>query len=196
MPEFHSEPYIHLAGLSHDSAIIAWGAFYFRVKSKKEGDEFKLVDDDDLADVHPPRKTTIGARSEPYGKARVEVFDTAGARVASAETTATNWVRVTGLKPNTEYTYKIFVKDEEWAAGERRDWVAGPEGQGLKRMGRSYDNRFRTHPRPDQSEPLNFAVLGDFGTGVRKPSTANRRQREVAAAIERAVDKRNVRLML
>ena len=35
MPEFHAEPYIHLAGVSHSSALIAWGAFYFRVRSHK-----------------------------------------------------------------------------------------------------------------------------------------------------------------
>ena len=33
----------------------------------------KLVDDDDLDFVHPPRRTTIGAESEPYGPATVEV---------------------------------------------------------------------------------------------------------------------------
>lgn len=30
MPEFHSEPYIYLPAVSHKSALIAWGAFYFR----------------------------------------------------------------------------------------------------------------------------------------------------------------------
>jgi hypothetical protein len=29
MPEFHVEPYIYLAGLSHMSALIAWGASRF-----------------------------------------------------------------------------------------------------------------------------------------------------------------------
>ena len=103
---------------------------------------------------------------------------------------------MTGLRPDTEYSYKIFVKDKEWAEGERRDWVAGGESQGLKRIGRSYDNRFRTHPGPSQSEPLKFAVLGDFGTGVRKLSSEDRRQREVAAALERAVDQSGIRLVL
>lgn len=28
MPNFYSEPYIYLAGLTHKSALIAWGAFY------------------------------------------------------------------------------------------------------------------------------------------------------------------------
>ena len=34
MPEFHAEPYLHLAGLSHKSALIAWGAFYFKTRSR------------------------------------------------------------------------------------------------------------------------------------------------------------------
>jgi tartrate-resistant acid phosphatase type 5 len=27
--EIHREPFIHLADLAHDRALIAWGAFYF-----------------------------------------------------------------------------------------------------------------------------------------------------------------------
>lgn len=35
-------------------------------------------DDSDLKHVHPPRKDSIGARSAPYGPARVEVYDGCG----------------------------------------------------------------------------------------------------------------------
>ena len=45
MPEFHAEPYIYLPAVSHKSALIAWGAFYFRTNSKGK---WKIVDDDDL----------------------------------------------------------------------------------------------------------------------------------------------------
>ena len=34
MPEFHAEPYIYLPAVSHKSALMAWGAFYFRTNSK------------------------------------------------------------------------------------------------------------------------------------------------------------------
>jgi hypothetical protein len=44
--------------------------------------------------------------------------------------------------------------------------------------------------------PLTFAVIGDFGTGVRKPSTPDRRQREVAAALEAAIGPEDIRLLL
>jgi tartrate-resistant acid phosphatase type 5 len=109
MPEFHAEPYLYLAGLTHKSALIAWGAFYFRVK-KNEG-KFKLIDDSTLKHVHPPRRETIGARSEPYGDGRVEVYDKSGTKlIASAATTTSNHCWVAGLEPDTEYSYKVIVK--------------------------------------------------------------------------------------
>src|SRR5687768_14895338 len=52
MPEFHAEPYIYLPAISHKSVLVAWGAFYFRTTSKGA---WKLVDDEDLKYVHPPR---------------------------------------------------------------------------------------------------------------------------------------------
>jgi len=196
MPDFHAEPYIYLAGLTHKAALIAWGGFYFRVRRRKNGDEWKLVDDSDLDHVHPPRRESIGARSEPFGEARVEVFDSSGNLVSFAETTRMNHSWVTGLAPDTEYTYRVFVNGEEWATGERRDWMVDAEGQGLKLGGRVYDNRFRTHPHPDERAPLTFAVIGDFGIGVRRASKPDRCQREVAAALDKAVDVRGIRLLL
>lgn len=196
MPEFHAEPYLVLAGVTHKAALIAWGGFYFRVRAQREEGHCKLVDDSQLRHVHPSRRETIGARSEPYGSARVEVMNDSGALVASAETTTSNHVWVTGLSPDTAYTYRVLVNGEEWAAGERRDWRDGPHGPGLYKSGRTYHNRFRTHPHPEQPAPLTFAVLGDFGIGVRRPSTPERRQREVAAALERAVDECGIQLIL
>jgi tartrate-resistant acid phosphatase type 5 len=198
MPEFHAEPYIYLAGLTHKSALIAWGAFYFRIRDTGPEGRVKLVDDRDLVHLHPPRHQTIGASSEPYGEAVVEVREaTTDALVQVARTSTANHVLVTGLMPDTAYRYTITINGEAWAAGERRDWAAtGDQTQGLRRRGRSYDNRFCTHPHPDISAPLRFAVLGDYGTGVRKPPTATRRQHDVALALERAVNETHVRLIL
>ena len=143
-----------------------------------------------------PGARRIGARSEPYGSAKVEIFDASGTLVSFAETATTNHVWVAGLAPDTEYTYRVTVNGEVWADGERRDWLAESDGQGLVRTGRRYENRFRTHPHPEESASLTFAVLGDFGTGVRKPSKPDKRQREVAAALDRAIDERGVRLII
>jgi len=31
----HREEYLYLAGLMHDSVLVAWGAFYFKLKGKR-----------------------------------------------------------------------------------------------------------------------------------------------------------------
>src|SRR4029453_17014863 len=190
MPEFHAEPYIYLPAVTHRSVLVAWGAFYFRVASSGP---WKLVDDDDLKYVHPPRKDSIGACSAPYGPARVEVYDTAGALGATGKSEAANHCWVAGLAPDTEYTYRVFVKAEEWAEGERWDWSA--EAKGLTQSGGRYDNRFRTHPDPAHpASSLTFAAIGDFGVGVKRLSLTSRQQ-PVADALRRAVDG-GVRLLL
>jgi tartrate-resistant acid phosphatase type 5 len=191
MPEFHAEPYVYLPALTHKSALVAWGAFYFRVTPRGK---WKLIDDVDLTYVHPPRKDSIGARSAPYGPARVEVYDSAGVCVQSGTTDATNHCWVAGLTPDTDYTYKVFVKGEEWAQGERWDWSAAEKA--LVQDGRRYLNAFRTFPNPEApASTLSFAVIGDFGVGVKRDAP-DRRQRQVAAALERAVNAENVRLII
>jgi hypothetical protein len=107
-----------------------------------------------------------------------------------------NHCQVSGLQADTRYTYTVRVKHEEWASGLRWDW--DPALQGLAQSGSVYRNEFRTLPDPTRplSAPFTFAVIGDFGTGMRKPSTATKRQREVALALQRAVDAENVRLVL
>jgi len=192
----HFEPYVYLAGLTHKSALIAWGGFYFKVAREAGG--WRLMDDEELDHVHPPRGQTIGAKSFPYGHARVEVSDEQGRVVGKGETRTANHVWVSGLEADTTYRYRIFINGREWAEGPRRDWAIGTEkgAQGLVESGRTYDNVFRTHPRPEVEAPLTFAAIGDFGTGVRKPSTEGRRQREVAAALEAAVAREGIRLLL
>ena len=191
MPEFHSEPYIYLPSVTHESALVAWGAFYFRVTSKGT---WKLVDDADLKYVHPPRKDSIGAKSAPYGPAHIEVYDRSGALVSTAKTDVTNHCWATGLQPDTDYTYKVFVKGEQWAQGPRWDWSS--RDRALVQTGAAYDNRFRTHPHPKTVAPsLSFAVIGDFGVGV-KDDRPNRRQQQVADALRVAVDTEDVRIVL
>jgi tartrate-resistant acid phosphatase type 5 len=191
MPEFHAEPYIYLPAVTHKSALVAWGAFYFRTTTRGTS---KLIDDHDLQYIHPPRKDSIGAKSAPYGPARVEVYDMAGALVSVAKTEVANHCWLPGLKPDTKYLYKVFVKDEEWAAGERWDW--SPNDKALIQAGNRYDNRFCTNPDPTvPAASLTFAVMGDFGVGVRKDSPT-RRQQNVANALRHTIDAHQVRLIL
>jgi hypothetical protein len=193
MPEFHAEPYLHLAGLSQTSALISWGAFYFKTRTHKE---WKLVEDSDLRYVHPPRRESIGARSAPYGSARVVVYDLNGNLAGTRSTEATNFCWVTGLTPDTRYRYDVIVNDDVWGHGDRWDWTPG-ERQGLVQRGGRYINEFRTHPDPATplNGPLTFMVLGDYGTGIRK-LTATRRQRETAIAMQRAFDTHDVRFII
>jgi tartrate-resistant acid phosphatase type 5 len=193
MPEFHAEPYLHLAGLTDRSALITWGAFYFKTRTHKQ---WKLVDDRDLRYVHPPRQESIGARSAPYGPARVNVYDSAGTLAATAATDATNFCWISGLAPDTQYRYEVIVKDEVWGQDERWDWIPG-ESQGLVQNGGVYVNEFRTFPDPAAAPtgPFTFMVLGDYGTGMRK-STPRRRQREIALAMQATFDTHDVRLII
>jgi tartrate-resistant acid phosphatase type 5 len=190
----HFEPYLCLAGVTHKSALISWGGFYFRFR--QEDGPWKLLDDSDLDTVHPPRRSSIGARSDVYGHARVEVLDATGALVGFGETTTANHCFVYGLEADTVYTYRVMVDGHEWAAGPRRDWAFTEGRKGMVETGRTYDNRFRTNPRPEAPAPLTFVAIGDFGTGIRRPSTPIRQQREVAAALEKAVDAHDVRLIV
>ena len=121
--------------------------------------------------MHPPRCESIGCRSAPYGPARVEIRDAAGALVAEALTNTCNHCAISGLSPNTRYTYTVTVKHEVWGQGVRWDW--DPQLQGLAQRDREYRNEFRTLPDPQAplDEPFSFIVIGDFGTGIRKPSS-------------------------
>ena len=184
----HFEPYVHLAGLGRDRALISWGGFFFR----REGDDLRLVDDEALQG----RTESIGERSEPYGRADVELRDEAGRVVARVETTTANHVWVEGLEPDTHYRYDIRVDGRRWIEGERYDWIRDGGRASLRPSGREYRCTFRTHPAEHAQVPLTFAVLGDFGIGVFSDSEDSRRQMAIARALERACDTHGVRLVL
>jgi len=193
VPEFHAEPYLHLASLSDTSALIAWGAFYFKTRSNGE---WKLVDDHDLRYVHPPRRDSIGARSAPYGPAVVNVYALDGTLAATASTDTTNFCWITGLQPETRYRYEVIVKGEHWGHEERWDW-SHTDVEGLVQRGGRYINEFRTFPDSKQplDAPVTFIVLGDYGTGIRR-STPKRRQREIARAMQAVFDRHDVRFVI
>ena len=84
MPEFHSEPYVYLAGLSHKSALIAWGAFYFRTRSDGTA---KLVDDDELFRFDERQESIehLGVRAGPVEEHHDAALDIVRRDLAVAE---------------------------------------------------------------------------------------------------------------
>jgi hypothetical protein len=167
-----------------------------------DGDGFKLVDDEALRMINPPRQSSIGASSEPYDRtsvgALVEVFEAGSATpVRSVRAPGANHAIVTGLSPDTEYEYCVVTnRSINWAHGVLRDWTVENGFQGLRHT-RAYDRWFRTLPSRDApAGPITFAVLGDFGRGINTPITEEARQPLVAKALEKAVDEFGVRFIL
>ncbi|MFN8003046.1 MAG: metallophosphoesterase [Acidobacteriota bacterium] len=190
----HREEYLYLPALTHDAALLAWGAFFFKVKQDDGREKWELLDDDDLREK-AGRKQSIGERAEPYAaQATVLVTEigTGATHTHSVTVNRANHALVRGLKPDTEYSYRVVVheaggNEHEWAAGQLYDWDVQGDEPTMKKSTRSYQNRFRTFPAPHlPATSLRFAVLGDFGRGIRKRSSAPRCQREVAEALDQA----------
>ena len=203
MAHIHREPYITLAALTSDAALITWGAFFFEVTGQEIDGRFKIIEDKDLQFINPPRETSIGESSNFYGPATVRVREKNSGTITEVNVTGATpqeqvnhaWIR--GLKPDTEYVYEITVKGEPWANEERRDWVFLNGKQGMLPNKGQYENVFRTYPSAEQPAPeFTFAVIGDYGRGVKKPSTDRNRQREIASALEEAVRQKDVRFVL
>ena len=203
MAHVHREPYLTLAAVTETSALITWGAFFFNVTGEEVDGRFKIINDKNLKFLVPPRKTTIGESSEAYGPATIEVREKGGGgqpvtvSVNPNPGDKLNHAWVTGLKPDTVYQYGLTVMGEPWADEERRDWVVRDSKQGMFLNKGRYENEFRTYPPAEQPTPdFAFAVIGDYGRGVKDASTQTTRQREVAAALARAVEEKGVRFVL
>lgn len=191
--EIHFEPFLHLAGVGDDEALISWGGFWFTRRGGGH-DAWRILDDEELPEVAgEQRSESIGARSEPFGHAVVEV-EQEGRSVARAETSERNHAWVRGLEPDTQYSYRVLVDGKEWAAGERWEWDVDRDT--LVQMGRRYENTFRTFPSQHVPVPVRFAVIGDFGIGIFEQEEAGVRQLRIAHALERAVAASDARLVL
>jgi 3',5'-cyclic AMP phosphodiesterase CpdA len=185
LSDHYEEEYLFLGDLTHDSVLISWGKFFFN-------DKMKLIKDKKIhmLDGQFGRHTSIGANCESYGQITVEVLNSAGQIVQSKQTERT-YAWVSGLLPDTEYTYQVFVSE----GGARRKWAEGPlwfydeEAKELIETTRRYKCKFRTFPDPASKKGLVFAVLGDSGTG-------SDTQVRVAKALENAVAERGIRLVL
>ncbi|MFN0141293.1 MAG: purple acid phosphatase family protein [Pyrinomonadaceae bacterium] len=195
----HREEYLYLANLTHNSALIAWGAFYFNLKGDPDNGKWELIDDSDLDDFNTSRTNLIGASSAPYAAdntpAEVELIEKDTGNAQQKLIGGANHAVFEDLKPDTIYTYRVNVNGQQWGAGPLMDWdIEGDKG--FIQSQSSYENEFRTFPDPAEESPsLAFAILGDFGTGVRT-SKEGRCQRDVAMSFARAVKEHNVRLIL
>lgn len=190
--DVHFEPFLNLADVGAEEALISWGGFYFRRGDSSYG-EWRIVDDEELQQVADNRTGTIGVSSEPYGEAVVEV-ERDGETMATVETAEANHVWVRGLEPATEYRYRVRVDGRPWAEQDLWDWDL--ERRTLAPSGMRYDNRFRTFPAEDSREPVAFAVLGDFGVGIFASDENAFRQMQIAQALQRACDRDRVLLVL
>jgi tartrate-resistant acid phosphatase type 5 len=199
----HFEEYIYLAGLTHNAAFIGWGGFEFEVKGDPD-DEWAIADD---LVHHPQRRGAIGVNAPPLAQegtaARIEVTNKNTGEVKTQHQIGANRFHVRELDPDTEYTYRILVKLEreedfrEWGAGPLRDWDVEGGKRGLRLVGNSYQNEFHTFPDPKQpASDLTFAVIGDFGRGVRKEPSEKQTQRDIADALEHTVLNQGVRFIL
>jgi tartrate-resistant acid phosphatase type 5 len=192
--DIHREEFVHLVDLSHDRALIAWGAFWFR-RHEVDG-RWNILDDSELHEA-VGRRTSIGHGAEPFGEAGVEVLDAGGDVVAEARTGDRAWTWVEGLEPDTAYRYRILVDGHEWAAGQRRDWVPAASGGYDLGPGRTYDLQFHTFPAPDRPAPLvRFVAMGDYGVGIKSDSESSRRQRRIADVLDELVRQHDVRFVL
>jgi hypothetical protein len=191
----HREEYIVLADVTHDAALITWGAFFFRVKEKKG--KLVLLDDEDLDDFNLSRSDSIGSTSATYGAAYVEVEGPDGTVRRIDAPAGQNHCWVEGLQPDTRYRYWVTVGDKTWAAGPLFDW--DPRQQALVPGPRAYRNEFRTHPHPAAPlDDVTFAVIGDYGKGVKKLTETNTPsgQAQVAQDLEKSVDMLDARFIL
>ncbi len=195
LSEAHFEPFVHLAGLDDDQALIAWGGFWFVPFADGKG--MRLVDDEELPQVDAGRHDSIGVRSKAYGHAVVEALDADGAVVVRAETDDTNHAWLRGLEADTEYRYRIQVDGEPWAEGERMRWHRLDEQRGeLRPAGRGYDLRFRTFPDRESDAGLTFCAIGDYGIGIQGAADDCDRQLETARAMEETIEHHDVRLVI
>ena len=185
--DLHFEPFVQLAGLDDDQALIAWGGFWFRPFDDGRG--WRIVDDEQLHEIDPDRTESIGARSSSYGHAVVEVFGPDDDLAGRAESSDRNHVWIRDLRPGTEYRYELTVDGEPWVPEECMRWhkLDGERGE-LRPAGRTYDCRFRTFPEPGTESSARFVAIGDYGVGIQTDVDDGVHQRHIASVLERLVD--------
>ena len=109
----HREEFLFLPHVSHDRALIAWGAFFFAPDDGKH----ELIEHEDLAEAVGRRRGSIGAEADSYGSASVRITPLAGGATQEVGAPAgQNHVWITGLRPDTAYRYEVLVDGKPWGA--------------------------------------------------------------------------------
>jgi tartrate-resistant acid phosphatase type 5 len=171
------EPYVQLVDVTAESALIAWGGF-------------QLAERDGVWSAVRAGET-LGARSLPFGKAAVEVFDRDGVVAARTVTDEANHAWVRGLRPGTTYGYRVLVDGEPWTARQSQDWTP----RGLAPAWRPLAPQLRTHAAADYPDPVTFLAIGDFGVGIASGADGQR-QLGVARTMQRLADAVDIRFIV
>src|SRR6188474_1109368 len=89
--DHYEEEYVYLADLTDTAALISWGKFFF-------ASTMELV---------PDRK--IHLLDGQHGRVDVEVRDASGTVVRTVRVVDDTFTWVTGLTPDTPYTYRVVA---------------------------------------------------------------------------------------
>ena len=136
----HFEPYLHLAGLTGDAALISWGGFWFE---EEDGGRLRRRTTARSTGSTPAGRH-IGVRSSPTGRPWSRP-STPTARSSPGPHRRGEPCVAGRPEEDTEYRYRVLVDGEPWAEGPRRDWRADPRRPAWE-PDRAYDCRFRTLP--------------------------------------------------
>ena len=194
MTETHFEPFLHLADVGPDRALVTWGGFWFHRRTPTRGGTSSTTSSWATSTPAARRASARGRRPTAMRSSR---SSTRPGRWSPRRAPTTNHVWVTGLQPDTAYRYRVLVDGEEWAAGERWDW--GPVDRGgldLRPGGRSYDTSFRTHPDPGARARSTSSSSATTGSASMSDSESSRRQTRVAEVLDRLVERHDVRLVI
>ncbi|HEV3051054.1 MAG TPA: metallophosphoesterase [Longimicrobium sp.] len=222
MSEPHLEEFLAIVHVGHDSALIAWGGFFFQTERQKKSSEwprrYSLVDDNSLKSEKYGRRQhgSFGRHTDRYGihvrlrVGRVLSFhEPFGAYYTGNPADGVEWeswidvpfgnyCRVPHLRPRTRYRYEVEVDGRLWA---RRTHLFLP----------GEDNARQGYYEPDRDEhgadmvrrhefitfPAPHEDSGEFAFGVLgDPGTGVRMQRSVGRALAERIEPERIRLVL
>ena len=121
----------------------------------------------------------LGCRRSRTARRKWEVRDATGYPGRLGDDQRCNHCPDRGLAGRTPNTYTVRVKHEEWASAPPR---TGIRPRGACANGSSYTNEFSHLPvRTSTLAVRSPSRDRRFGTGIRRPSTSTKRQREVGS---------------